>query len=188
VGSTCNACKETNPENATILQFGLDGAGRRTYAAGLRNTLGFAWHPETRELWAFDHGIDWLGDQAQGEELNLVTAGAQYGWPYVYGKSEFNPADPPPEGITHEEWAKKSQEPVLLYDAHAAPMQMLFYTGSQFPSEFRNNAFVAMHGSWNRKPPSGYEVVRIRFQNGKPTAIERFDSNGVIYRISYSVK
>jgi glucose/arabinose dehydrogenase len=174
VGSTCNACAETNDENATVLRANLDGTARTIFASGLRNTIGIDWHPETRQLWGFDHGIDWLGDEIQGEELNQLTEDARYGWPYVYGKSKFNPADEPPGGITHAEWAKKSREPELLYTAHAAPMQLVFYTGSQFPSEYRNNAFVTMRGSWNRKPPSGYEVVQVKFQNGKPVSIEPF--------------
>jgi glucose/arabinose dehydrogenase len=79
-----------------------------------------------------------------------------------------------PKGKTKEEWARASRQPALLYTAHAAPMQMVFYSGSQFPAEFRGDAFIAMRGSWNRKPPSGYEVVRVRFQNGKPAAFEPF--------------
>jgi glucose/arabinose dehydrogenase len=214
VGSTCNACTETSPESATLLRAALDGSTRKVFASGLRNTIGFAWHPQTNELWAMDHGIDWLGDNEQGEELIRLTDGAKYGWPYIYGKSKHNPADEPPGEATHEQWAKESQEPVLLYTAHAAPMQMVFYTGEQFPPEYRNDAFVTMRGSWNRKPPSGYEVVRVRFENGKPTSFEPFlrgflnsqgqfgrpvglavardgslligdDTNGVIYRVTY---
>jgi glucose/arabinose dehydrogenase len=173
VGSSCNACTETNPEHATMLRATPDGSKREIFASGLRNTLGFAWHPQTRELWGMDHGMDWLGDQEQKEELNLIVQGAKYGWPYVYADSKLNPQDDPPKG-TKEEWAKASREPHLLYTAHAAPMQMVFYTGSQFPEEYRNDAFVAMRGSWNRRPPSGYEVVRIRFENGKPTGFEPF--------------
>lgn len=174
VGSSCNACTETNKESATLLRMKPDGSGREVFASGLRNTIGFGWHPETRALWGLDHGIDWLGDNQQGEELNLLEQGAKYGWPYVYGKGGFNLQDDPPGGVTHAAWAKQSREPALLYTAHSAPMQMVFYTGSQFPAEYRNDAFAAMRGSWNRKPPSGYEVVRIRFSAGKPVGIEPF--------------
>jgi glucose/arabinose dehydrogenase len=121
-----------------------------------------------------DHGIDWLGDDAQVEELNLIQAGKQYGWPYVYGADGFNPQDEPPGGISKDEWARLSAKPALGYVPHAAPMQMQFYTGSQFPPDYRGDAFIAMHGSWNRKPPSGYEVVRLRFKDGKPVAFEPF--------------
>jgi glucose/arabinose dehydrogenase len=174
VGSTCNACDETSPENATMLRMAPDGASRQVFASGLRNTIGFDWHPDTHELFGMDHGIDWLGDNAQVEELNQIQQGKQYGWPYIYGADGENPQDDPPGELSHAEWAKLSTKPLLGYTPHAAPMQMQFYTGSQFPAEFRGDAFVAMHGSWNRKAPSGYEVVRIRYKGGMPTAFEPF--------------
>jgi glucose/arabinose dehydrogenase len=174
IGSTCNECKETNKESATIVRAQLDGTGRELFTTGLRNTIGFAWHPVTKELWGMDHGIDWLGDEEQGEELNLLRAGERYGWPYVFGAGKFNLAEEPPAGLTHADWAKKSREPVLMYTPHASPLQMAFYTGAQFPGEFRNDAFITMRGSWNRKPPSGYEVVRLRFRDGKPVQFEPF--------------
>ncbi|MGK9201005.1 YbhB/YbcL family Raf kinase inhibitor-like protein [Sinorhizobium meliloti] len=173
-GSTCNACAETNPESATILRAKPDGSSRTIFAKGLRNTIGFDWEPSTGKLYGFDHGIDWLGDEEQVEELNLLEKGKQYGWPYVYGAGEFNPQDNPPEGITLESWAKQSTEPVLGYTAHSAPMQLVFYDHDAFPEEYRGDAFVAMRGSWNRRPPSGYEVLRIDFENGKPVAFEKF--------------
>ena len=173
VGSTCNECDETNDESATILRAKPDGSAREIFASGLRNTIGFGWHPQTGEMWGMDHGIDWLGDNEHGEELNQLVAGARYGWPVVYDKGKFNPAEEA-KGTTKEEWARTSKEPVLLYTPHAAPMQMAFYHSDQFPPEYRNGAFVAMHGSWNRKPPSGYEVVHIRFQDGKPAEIKSF--------------
>ncbi|MGH9901988.1 MAG: YbhB/YbcL family Raf kinase inhibitor-like protein, partial [Pyrinomonadaceae bacterium] len=177
VGSTCNACHETDDESATLLSARLDGTGRKIYASGLRNTIGFGWHPATGKLYGMDHGIDWLGDNEQREELNELVAGVKYGWPYVYADSKINPQDEVPKklGLTNADWARQSREPLLLYTAHSAPMQMAFYTGTMFPAEYRNDAFVAMRGSWNRKPPSGYEVVRVRFDRaGKPTAIEPF--------------
>lgn len=85
-----------------------------------------------------------------------------------------NPQDEPLGGLSPAEWAHLSTKPVLGYTPHAAPMQMQFYAGGQFPAEYRGDAFVAMHGSWNRKPASGYEVVRIRFNGGTPTAFEPF--------------
>ncbi len=174
VGSTCNACAEPNPENATVLRASLDGAERTIFASGLRNTIGFGWHPDTGELWGMDHGIDWLGDEEQGEELNLLVEGKKYGWPYVFGDRQFNPQDNPPAGISLADWATSSEVPALLYTAHAAPMQMVFYAGDAFPEMYRGDAFVAMRGSWNRNPPSGYEVVRIDFEDGKPVAFEPF--------------
>jgi Raf kinase inhibitor-like YbhB/YbcL family protein len=174
VGSTCNACAESGPESATMLKAKPDGSSRTIFASGLRNTIGFGFHPDTKALWGMDHGIDWLGDNEQSEELNLIVEGKKYGWPYIYADSKLNPQDDPPGGISLEEWAKTSEEPTLLYTAHSAPMQMVFYEGAQFPAEFKGDAFVAMRGSWNRNPPSGYEVLRVDFENGKPVKFEPF--------------
>lgn len=175
VGSTCNACNETNAENATILRATPDGKSRTIFASGLRNTIGFDWNPETGELWGFDHGIDFLGDEVQPEELNKIEAGKQYGWPHVYGDgSGINPQSTPPGGISKEQWRDMSTPMVLGYTAHAAPMQLKFYTGTAFPADYAGDAFATMRGSWNRNPASGYEIVRVRFKNGQPTGIEPF--------------
>ena len=175
VGSTCNACNESNRENATIVRLRPEGGPREVFATGLRNTIGFGWHPVSRRMFGMDHGIDFLGDDEQAEELNELVAGARYGWPYVYADGKINPQGEPPPGYTKQMWKAMSREPAALYTAHSAPMQMAFYTGTQFPEEYRGDAFVAMRGSWNRKPPSGYEVVRIRFdESGSPGGIEKF--------------
>lgn len=177
VGSTCNACDESNIENATVLTTDLNGQNRKTYASGLRNTIGFGWSPVSGKLFGMDHGIDLLGDNDQEEELNEITEGAKYGWAYVYAKGKLNPHNFVPRelGLTNQDWANQSKEPVLVYTPHAAPMQMGFYTGSMFPAEYKNDAFIAMRGSWNRVPPSGYEVVRIHFdKTGNPTSFEPF--------------
>ena len=177
VGSTCNACNETSKESATILTTDLDGKNRRIFASGLRNTIGFGWHPASRKMFGMDHGIDWLGDNEQPEELNELVEGAKYGWAYVYADGKINPQDEVPAelGLTNEDWARQSKNPVLMYTAHAAPMQMLFYTGAMFPAEYKNDAFVAFRGSWNRSMPSGYEVVRVRFDSsGNPLKFEPF--------------
>ncbi|MDX5436934.1 MAG: PQQ-dependent sugar dehydrogenase, partial [Pontibacter sp.] len=174
VGSTCNACDETSKESATLLQMKPDGSGRRVYAKGLRNTIGFDWRPQTRELFGFDHGIDWLGDTTQKEELNKLEDGGNYGWPYVFENGKPNLADEPPKGMSWEEYAKTTKFPVATYDAHSAPMDLLFYKGNQFPKEYQGDAIVTLHGSWNRSEPSGYKVVRVRFDNGKPKGFEDF--------------
>lgn len=181
IGSTCNACKETNKEHATIVQMNADGSERKVFARGLRNTMGFAWHPQTKEMWGMDHGIDWLGDNEQKEELNKLEENADYGWPYIYGDGKYNPGDQP-DGMSYEEYADKTKKPVLLHpEAHSAALGMLFYQGNQFPQEYRNNAFIALHGSWNRKNPAGYKVVRLQFDNrGKPVTFEDFLSGFLI--------
>lgn len=174
VGSTCNACAETNPENATMLRVKPDGSSRTIFASGLRNTVGFAFEPSRGGLYGMDHGIDWLGDNVQHEELNLLQQGNDYGWPYIFDDGKANPADAPPGGISHEQWAARSVSPLGLYVPHAAPMQMAFYTGDSFPKQYRGDAFVAMRGSWNRRPPAGYEVLRIHFEDGEPQGFEPF--------------
>jgi Raf kinase inhibitor-like YbhB/YbcL family protein len=215
VGSTCNECLDTNPENATILRASLDGKTRAIFASGLRDTVGWGWHPRTGELWGMDQGIDWLGDDLPPEELNHIEKGKRYGWPHVWGDNQVNPHNRDVGGVGTAEWLAESTPMVLGYTAHAAPMQLAFYTGSQFPPSFQGDAFVSMRGSWNRKPPRGYEVVRIRFKDGQAVAMEPFvsgflvpggqsarlcgmavardgallftdDRNGVIYRVSYA--
>ena len=174
VGSTCNECQETNPESATILRASLDGKSRTIFASGLRNTIGFGWEPTGGLLYGADHGTDWLGDEEQKEEFNLIEQGNKYGWPYVFDFGNFNPHMNPPQGITLEQWAAQSEEPAVGYTAHAAPMQMTFYTGTAFPEEYRGDAFIAMRGSWNRRPPSGYEISRVDFADGKPVGWDHF--------------
>jgi Raf kinase inhibitor-like YbhB/YbcL family protein len=215
VGSTCNECLDPNPENATILRGSLDGKSRSIFASGLRDTIGWGWHPQTGEMWGMDQGMDWLGDDLPPEELNHIQKGQYYGWPHVWGDNQLNPHIHIVGGIEPSEWLSRSTPMVLGYRAHSAPMQMAFYDGAQFPAGFRGDAFVAMHGSWNRKPAAGYEVVRIRFKDGKAVGFEPFvtgfvsgkgqsarpcgvaiahdgallftdDRNGIIYRVSYA--
>jgi Raf kinase inhibitor-like YbhB/YbcL family protein len=174
VGSTCNACNESNAENATVLRATPDGKSRTIFASGLRNTIGFDWHPETGELWGLDHGIDLLGDDVQPEELNRLEQGKQYGWPHVFGSGDIYPQSTPVGGLTKEQWRDQSEPMVIGYTAHAAPMQLKFYTGSSFPAEYAGDAFATMRGSWNRNPASGYEIVRLRFEKGQPKTIEPF--------------
>lgn len=172
VGSTTNDAPEPNPESATLLELATDGSGRTIHARGLRNTIGFDWNPANGDLWGMDHGIDWLGDEVQKEELNYIYRGGHYGWPFVYEDRKPNLRQNPQEslGITREQFAAATEAPVLGLEAHSAPMEFLFYRGSQFPAEYRRSAFLALHGSWNREQPAGYKVVRIPFINGVPQA------------------
>jgi len=174
IGSTCNACNESNPEHATILRMSPDGKMRTIFANHLRNTIGFDWHPVTGELWGMDHGIDDLGDNKQLEELNLIQQGKGYGWPHVFDAGDEHPQTTPPGGIPKSQWKADNVPMTIGYTAHAAPMQMLFYTGGNYGQDFQGDAFIAMRGSWNRDPASGYEIVRIRFEDGKPKAFEPF--------------
>ena len=175
VGSTCNSCDETNDENATILRMDLASMERTILAEGLRNTIGFDWHPETGELWSMDMGIDWRGDDDPPEELNHIQPDGHYGWPWCYGDAQpdvYLPMDPP--GTTKEDFCPTTISPVLTYQAHASPLNFVFYTGEQFPEEYRNDAFVTLRGSWNRYPAVGYRIVHLPFEDGEPTQFEDF--------------
>lgn len=175
VGSTCNAAPEPNKESATLLEVALDGSGRQIHASGLRNTIGFDWHPDTGKLYGMDHGIDWLGDDSQKEELNELKKGAKYGWPYVFEEGKANLADDPmkTEGMTWEAYAKTCEPSVLGATAHSAPMALLFPSAKQL-KKLSGDALVSFHGSWNRGEPSGYSVMRLRFKNNEPTEFEPF--------------
>ncbi|KQT80611.1 PQQ-dependent sugar dehydrogenase [Methylobacterium sp. Leaf466] len=175
LGSTCNECEERNPENATMVRMKPDGSGREIVASGLRNTIGFDWEPTTKALYGWDDGVDWHGDDETPEELNRIEPGKKYGWPYIFGNGMKNLYREVPKSSL-EQWDKDSERPVLTWTAHASSMQFAFYRGGQFPAEYRGDAFVTMHGSWNRKPPSGYEVLRVRFDKGRPVSIEPFVS------------
>lgn len=174
VGSTCNNCEESNPEHAAVLSMRLDGGDRRIFAKGLRNTMGFGFHPATRELWGMDHGSDWRGDDKPPEELNRIEVGKDYGWPYCYMDRRVDIHSDPPRGKTREQYCAATEPAALGYQAHSAPIGMAFYDGALFPAEYRGDAFVAMQGSWNRKVPVGHSVVRIRFQSGKPLGFVDF--------------
>lgn len=174
VGSSCDACPETNPEHATMLRAPLDGESREIFAEGLRNTIGFDWHPDTGKLWGMDHGSDWRGDDLPPEELNLLEMGNNYGWPYCFGKQQVDPIIDDPPGTTKEAHCEDTTPSVHEYQAHGAPIGMVFYDGEGFPAEYTGDAFIALHGSWNRYPPTGYKVVRLGFEGGEPTEFEDF--------------
>ena len=174
VGSTCNNCIEVNKDSATMQRMALDGKSRAVFAKGLRNTLGFSWHPQTREMWGMDHGTDFLGNDVPPEELNRLAEGKDYGWPRCYGQQRIDPTRDKPEGMTREAFCAKTEPTALDFPAHSSPLGFVFYTGDQFPAEYRNDAFVALHGSWNRNPPSGFKVVHVKFENGKPTRFDDF--------------
>ncbi|HEX2606593.1 MAG TPA: PQQ-dependent sugar dehydrogenase [Flavisolibacter sp.] len=175
VGSDCNDCKETNPEHATIVQTNADGSGRRVYARGLRNTIGFDWHPATKELWGMDHGTDWRGDEIPPEELNKIVENGDYGWPLVYGKQQVDPTREDPVGTTKAAYAKKTQAAVMTFPAHSAPIDFRFLgKATNYAADQQDDALVTWHGSWNRKDPEGYKVQRIKFENGQPTGVEDF--------------
>jgi glucose/arabinose dehydrogenase len=177
IGSSCNSCLETDQSMAAISVIDPAGWSRRVFAHGLRNPLGFDWHPETEAMWAADHGSDWLGDEVPPDELNLLEDGAHYGWPFCWGerRPDWLSSAVPPDGTPKEKFcAERTEAPALGLEAHSAGIDLVFYDGEQFPDEYRGDAFIAQRGSWNRKDPVGYKVVRVNFENGQPVGVEDF--------------
>lgn len=169
VGSPGNIAESADPRFAAILRLNPDGSGLEVFASGVRNTVGFDWHPATGELWFTDNGRDWLGDDLPPDELNHAPRpGMHFGYPYYYGDNRPDPEfrnHPDPAGFT---------PPARQLGAHVAPLGMRFYTGSLFPAEYRGQIFVAEHGSWNRSAPAGYRVTLVRLQDGRPVSYEVF--------------
>lgn len=212
VGMPCNVCnlEEEEERYGTMMRMEPDGSQPEIFARGIRNTVGFAWNPETGELWFTDNGRDWLGDDLPPDELNRAPVpGMHFGFPYCHGKDT-----PDPE---YGEFRNCSEftAPEVELGPHVAALGMTFYNGSMFPEEYRNQIFIAEHGSWNRKIPIGYRVSLVRLENGTPVSYEPFadgwlqglaswgrpvdvlvmpdgallvsdDKNNAIYRISYS--
>lgn len=175
VGSSCNACEEENPEHATILRVELDGSDRVILAEGLRNTIGFDWHPETQQLWGMDHGSDGRGDNIPPEELNLLEQGNHYGWPWVYGENQPDPVWEREQPETVSRFLDKATPAAMTYQAHSSPLGFVFYRSDMFPEKYRTGAFVPYRGSWNRCPPTGYKVAFVQFDSsGQPTGFEDF--------------
>ncbi len=163
VGSSCNVCTEQDQRRAAIYQYNADGSGGRLYARGLRNAVGFVWQPGTGALWATNNGRDGLGDDTPPETINLVRDGADFGWPYCHSGRIADPQ------FGQQGSCANTAKPSFELQAHSAPLGLAFYTGQTFPANYSGDLFVAFHGSWNRSTPTGYKIVRARFQNGQPT-------------------
>ncbi len=163
VGSSGNIGVEPDPK-ATIQRFEPDGSGQSTYASGMRNPTALAFHPDTGELFAVVQERDGLGDRLPPDYLTHVERDAFYGWPYAY----IGPHPQPGFAQLRPDKVKASVTPDLLFQAHSSTLDVLFYSGGQFPPEYRGSAFVALRGSWNRSEPTGYKVVRVPFGNGRP--------------------
>jgi len=162
VGAPCNICDEDSTRYSNIMRMNEDGSDLEPYAFGIRNTVGFAWHPETDELWFTDNGADGMGDDIPPCELNHAPLpNIHFGYPYCNGVD-----------IPINKYGKRNcanyQAPKAEFIAHTAPLGMMFYTGDMFPDDYNNNIFVAQHGSWNRSTKSGYKVLRVELEaNGR---------------------
>jgi glucose/arabinose dehydrogenase len=213
VGANCNIC-EINPGiHGQIRRYNPDGTGMEIVARGVRNTVGFDWHPVTQELWFTDNGRDWIGNEGPEDELNRVPRGQEgafYGFPYCHAEGIPDPDIRRPQPCAGVEL------PAALTGPHVAGLGIRFYSGSMFPASYRNVAFIARHGSWNREQKSGFDVVVARIDGGR-ARIEPFltglldtsanafygrpsyvfpledgsllvsdEQNGAIYRITYT--
>ena len=169
-GSSCNVCVEKDPRRATVMEFNPDGSGQKIFAKGLRNAVGVAVNPKTDTVWVTVNGRDMLGDDIPPETIyDLGKEGGDGGWPYCYGDRVFDSQFAKSESGVGSDRCKNVMEPKVQMQAHSAPLGLAFYEGAQFPAEYRNNIFVAFHGSWNRSVPTGYKVVRVKLDDkGQP--------------------
>ena len=165
VGSGTNVDVEQDARRAAISEYNPDGTGHRIFASGIRNPIGLAWNPVTKELWTAVNERDGLGDDLVPDYATSVKDGGFYGWPYMY---IGNNPDPRRVDDMKNIRIKSATVPDVLFEAHCAALGLVFNTGKMFPSDYQGDAFVAMHGSWNRSKRTGYKVVRIPMKNGKP--------------------
>jgi glucose/arabinose dehydrogenase len=210
IGMPCNVCEQEDQRYGTIMRMNTDGTGLEVFARGIRNTVGFDWHPDTHELWFTDNGRDMLGDDIPPDELNNApTAGMHFGFPYCHAGTILDP------DFGAGKNCMMYTPPVQRLGPHVASLGMRFYTGKMFPPEYQNRIFIAEHGSWNRSTPIGYRITTVKLDGnksvgyevfaegwltpsgpfGRPVDIEQLpdgsllvsdDHGGKIYRITYS--
>jgi glucose/arabinose dehydrogenase len=161
VGAPCNVCDRGDPY-ASITRVKPDGSAMEIYARGVRNSVGFDWHPVTKELWFTDNGRDMMGDDIPPDELNHAPkAGLHFGFPYCHG------GEIPDPDFAKGKPCADFTPPARKFGAHVAGLGIRFYTGKSFPPEYANQLFIAEHGSWNRSRKSGYRVMRAKVEGGK---------------------
>ncbi|MBD3391732.1 MAG: sorbosone dehydrogenase family protein [Chitinivibrionales bacterium] len=169
VGAPCNVCKRDDGRYASITRMRPDGTALEVFAHGIRNTVGFDWHPETGVLWFTDNGRDWMGDNRPPDELNRAPhKGMHFGFPFCHGR-----------GIRDDEYGIGADcnafvEPVQDLGPHVAALGMRFYTGGMFPAGYRNQIFIAEHGSWNRSEKIGYRVTLVTLEGDSAVSYETF--------------
>lgn len=162
VGAPCNICEKKNKIYASIARMNPDGSGLEVYASGVRNTVGFAWHPQTKELWFTENGRDMMGDDMPADELNHAPKpGMHFGYPYCHQ------GDTPDPEFGKNRNCSEFTAPAKKLMPHAAALGMRFYTGKMFLPEYKNQVFIAEHGSWNRSEKSGYRVMLVRMDKNK---------------------
>ena len=178
VGSSCNVCEDAE-NRAAINIANPDGSDFKTYATGIRNPVGMALYPGTDELWTSVNERDRLGDDTPPDYLTRVKQGAFYGWPYAYTDINRHIHPDPDFGAKNPDKVKATTPPTVPVQAHSAALGLTFYplqSGGQkyFPQQYRGDAFLAFHGSWNRSERTGYKIARVHFENGKPVSVTDF--------------
>jgi len=170
VGAPCNVCLEDPDRYALITRLDVASGRHEVFARGVRNSVGFDWHPRTGELWFTDNGRDWLGDDLPPDELNRAPrAGLHFGFPYCHGRDLADPE------FGRRRSCAELTPPALELGPHVAALGMRFYRGDQFPERYRNGLFIAEHGSWNRSEPIGYRVMFVALDaDGRPRPAEVF--------------
>jgi glucose/arabinose dehydrogenase len=146
-----------------------DGSNLEIFARGVRNSVGFDWHPQTHEMWFTDNGRDELGDDLPSDELNVApAAGLHFGYPYCHQ------GDTPDPEFAKGHACPEFTPPAAKLGAHVAALGMRFYAGAMFPAEYRDRVFIAEHGSWNRSKKSGYRVVSAKIEDGQVVDVQPF--------------
>jgi glucose/arabinose dehydrogenase len=169
VGAPCNVCERNDPRFSSIMRLKPDGKDAEIYARGIRNSVGFDWHPETDELWFTNNGRDWMGDDLPPDTLHYAPRkGLHFGFPYCHAGS----IPDPDFGDKHP--CSDFQPPAINLGPHVAALGMKFYTGNMFPQQYRHQIFIAEHGSWNRSIPIGYRITRVVLEGNRATTYEVF--------------
>lgn len=211
VGVPCNICLPDKAIYSSLVRLNQDGSNFEIIARGIRNSVGFDWQPESNKLFFTENGRDYMGDDLPPDELNMWTGkGQHFGYPHCHA------GDIPDPELAGKNNCKQFVPPVWKFKAHMAPLGLRFYTGEQFPKRYKNQLFVAQHGSWNRSKAHGYRIALVTFKQGKPVSEQAFitgwlskdeqvlgrptdilqmpdgsllitdDTLGVIYRVTYN--
>lgn len=171
VGAPCNICddSEKDPRFASIMRLNPDGSELEVYVHGVRNSVGFTWHPDTKELWFTDNGRDMMGDDLPADELNVaVQKDEHFGYPYCHQ------GDTPDPELSKGKNCSEFKAPAMNLTPHGAALGLKFNTGNMFPEKYRNQLFIAEHGSWNRSSPIGYRVMLATLEDGKVVSYTPF--------------
>lgn len=169
VGAPCNICLSEDPVFASLTRMDPDGGNVEVVHRGIRNTVGFAWHPDTGELWFTDNGRDWMGDNQPPDELNRASRDdMHFGYPYCHG------GDLPDPEFGEERSCSEFTPPVRKLGPHVAALGLEFYTGEQFPETYQGQIFIAEHGSWNRSEKIGYRIMLVTLEGNTATSYKPF--------------